>query len=167
MYATQQATSYAAFAEPIPNQEVECVLAAARKELEALLQQRSAISTRIARVRRTIDGLMETFGDVVTDDHLRRPIRRAKLETRQKGLTTACRAVLSESREALSAIDVAERVLSNHATVLRNHKNSISSVTTVLRRLQSYGEATAKFSESGQRVWLWCTPQPESHSAQP
>lgn len=148
---------FAATAGNTPNQEIECVLAAARHELQGLMEQRSALLRRIATVRRTINGLVDTFGSAVSNE-FSRPLKPAALDSKQRGLTTACRAVLIQSGEALSAVDVEERIRRSNADVLRNHKNSLSSVATILRRLESYGEATTKVSQSGQRVWAWRMP---------
>ena len=154
MSASPQISSFPVIADREASHEVEHVLAAARQELQHLLEQRAVILRRIATVRRTINGLMDTFGgsaSVALEDLVRRPA----IEIRQKGLTTACRAALRDSGEAMTAVDVVERVLKNSPRVLEHHKNSISSVTTVLRRLEAYGEAATSLSPSGQRLWAW------------
>jgi len=148
-------------AESEASHEVEHVLAAARQELQHLLEQRSVILRRIATVRRTINGLMDTFGGSASGQlsHLVRP---SVIDSRQKGLTSACRTVLHDAVDPLTAVDVVERVLRSNPRVLGHHKNSISSVTTVLRRLQAYGEAASSLSTSGQRVWSWRDANEES-----
>lgn len=152
---TQPVTN-SAFAEAtIPNQEVECVLAATRKELQSLLEQRSTLLKRINTLRRTINSLMATFGNSDGDQRFGRPTRMNKLSVRHKGLTSACRSVLTQSDEPISAAEVTERILRNTPSVLSNNKSALSSVTTILRRLQSYGEANSTLNLSGKRVWAW------------
>lgn len=154
MSASPQINNYPVVDGTEASHEVEHVLSAARQELQHLLEQRSIIMRRIATVRRTINGLLDTFGGSVSSgliDAARPPV----IDIRQKGLTTACRVVLRNSSEPLTAVDVVERVMRNNFRVLGHHKNSISSVTTVLRRLQEYGEASTSLSPSGQRRWRW------------
>ena len=158
MSFTTETGSSIAIAGNTPNHEIEFVLVAARQELQGLLEQRSALLRRISTVRRAINGLVDTFGGAVSDERLARPPRPQVPDTKQRGLTTACRAVLIQSGEALSAVEVAEKIRKSNGEVLRNHKNSLSSVTTILRRLESYGEATTQLNHSGQRVWTWCMP---------
>jgi len=146
--------------EALHGQEIEYVLEAARRELQVLLEKRSALLKRIATVRRTIEGLVDTFGDAVSDKRLTTP--RRSPGPRQTGLTQACRTVLVEAGDPLTAIDVTERVLKTDASVLRHHKNAVSSVTTILRRLESYGEANSRLSLSGQRVWTWPLSGPDA-----
>jgi len=154
MSASPQIGSFPIVTESETSHEVEHVLTAARQELQHLLEQRSAILRRIATVRRTINGLMDTFGGGVSTQP-NDSSRAAVIDMRQKGLTTACRSVLRDSSEPLTAIDVVERVLRNSPHLLGHHKNSISSVTTVLRRLHAYGEATTSLNPAGQRLWAW------------
>src|ERR1051326_1910671 len=154
MSASPQINSFPVVGDSEASPEVEHVLAAARHELQHLLEQRSLILRRIAMVRRTINGLVDTFGGSVSADRID-SARPRVIDIRHKGLTAACRVVLRDSGEPLTAVDVVERILRNSPLVLGHHKNSISSVTTVLRRLQAYGEAVTGLSSSGQRVWTW------------
>lgn len=166
MSASPQINTFPIIADNEASHEVEHVLSAARQELQHLLGQRSVILRRIAIVRRTINGLMDTFGGSVSAepiDSVRPPV----IDSRQKGLTTACRVVLRDSGEPLTAVHVVERVMRNSPRVLSHHKNSISSVTTVLRRLQAYGEAATSLSPSGQRVWAWRDREQEDVLASP
>ncbi|MBZ5570368.1 MAG: hypothetical protein LAO09_00635 [Acidobacteriia bacterium] len=149
--------------ETIPNQEIQYVLAVARKELEALLEQRLAILTRIGALRRTIASLVDTFGGAAQDEERIR-IKPRTVEARQKGLTEACRAILIQSSEPLTVMGVAQRIHSSNPAVLSNHKNSVSSVATILRRLHSYGETTSILNRSGRRVWAW---RRSTHEATP
>jgi len=140
--------------ETVPSQEIQYVLAVARKELEALLERRLAILRRIATLRRTIASLVDTFGGPLDEELIIRRKPRA-VEARQKGLTEACRAILIQSNEPLTVMGVAQQIHSSNPAVLRNHKNSVSSVATILRRLHSYGETTSTLNRSGRRVWAW------------
>jgi len=133
---------------------VKHVLAMAREQLTELLQQRATIVKRITTLRRTLNGLVEIFGDEVLDGELTRLIN-APVGTRNGGLTDACRSVLMSSTHPLASGEVVMRIRSTDDALLRNHKNAVASVTSILYRLQSYGETAASTTPSGRRAWMW------------
>jgi hypothetical protein len=134
--------------------DVKYVLTMAHEQLSELLQQRAAIVKRIATLRRTVSGLVEIFGDEVLDARLRLLIN-TPAQTRKGGLTDACRSVLMSSCDPLASGEIVTRIRSTDNGLLRNQKNAVASVTTILRRLQSYGETAASTNPSGRRTWMW------------
>jgi hypothetical protein len=133
--------------------EVAQVIELAGSELKDLLRQRAAIIKRLIILRRTIVGLAEMFGnDLLTEEllALAKPTRR----TRGSGLTEACRSALSNASKPLTAREVVDRIRAHDGAVIQNHKDPVASVTSILRRLGSYGEATARLSQSGRRIWV-------------
>ena len=78
-----------------------------------------------------------------------------KSSGRQPGFTKACRMVLMDSKRALSARDVCERIQEKTSPMLARHKDPMASVTTVLNRLVAYGEARAVSLDNGRRAWEW------------
>jgi hypothetical protein len=48
---------------------------------------------------------------------------------------------------------VVDTIRTKDAKVIQNHKDPVASVTSILHRLGSYGEATTKVSQSGRRMW--------------
>jgi chromosome segregation ATPase len=112
-------------------------LAAARRELDALLRERDEIETRVARVRRTIAALSALCDESTPLD---------------LGLTDAIRTVLRGSVEALSAPEVKER-LETLGLDLSQHANALASVHTVLKRLVHAGEADTTQGYGGKMVY--------------
>jgi len=80
--------------------------------------------------------------------------RSCKADPRQKGLTDACRTIVAESQEELTAEEVTQKIRDSNPALFRNHKNPVSSVATILRRLEAYGEARPKTNRVGRRAWI-------------
>lgn len=143
----------ASLAVAAPRMEIEQVVKLAGGELQVLLTQRAAILKRLATLRRIISGLAEMFGDDVLPEDVRVLIKLPAQKTRGAGLTEACRAALSNSSRPLTAREVVDTIRTRDAKVIQNHKDPVASVTSILHRLGSYGEATTKVSRSGRRMW--------------
>jgi hypothetical protein len=136
------------------NGHVQEVVRQAHDELRHLLQQRADVMRRIGTIKQTIVGLANLFGDSVLDDELLELVDR-KSSGRQPGFTKACRTILMDSKRALSARDVCDRIQEKVPPMLARHKDPMASVTTVLNRLVAYGEAQAVSLENGRRAWQW------------
>lgn len=137
-----------------PQGDIKHVLTMAREQLCELLQQRATIVKRITTLRRTLNGLVEIFGDEAVDRELRLLIK-GPAGTRKSGLTDACRSVLMNSTHPLASHEVVTRIRSIDDLLLRNYKDAVASVTNILCRLQSYGEIAASTNPSGRRTWTW------------
>jgi len=138
----------------ISREEIQLILSVARKELLVLTEQRSSVMKRIASVRRTIVALtdmLETSPGLKEQGGLRNKARKAM---RQGGLTDACRMILRRSQCELTATEVVEKIQVSSPALFRNHKNPTSSVATILRRLESYGEAAPRVNRFGRRAWI-------------
>jgi hypothetical protein len=133
--------------------EVEQVMRLAEGELLQLLTERGALLRRIAILRRTIAGLAETFGEDLLPEGVRALIKPAAPKTRGTGLTEACRAALANSSQPLTAREVVDRIRNVDAAIIKDHKDPVASVTSILHRLGSYGEATTQVTHSGRRMW--------------
>jgi hypothetical protein len=144
----------ASIAPATPKTEAEQVIKIAGGELQDLLRQRAAIIKRITILRRTIAGLAEMFGGDTLTEELLALVKPSTHRTRGTGLTEACRSVLRHSSQPLTAREVVEGIRANNGGVIRNHKDPIASVSSILHRLGSYGEATTKLSQSGRRIWV-------------
>jgi hypothetical protein len=136
------------------NGHVQEVVRQAHEELRQLLQQRAEVMRRIGTIKQTIAGLANLFGDSVLSDELLELVDR-KSSGRQPGFTKACRMVLMDANRALSARDVCDRIQERVPPMLMRHKDPMASVTTVLNRLVSYGEAKAVSLNNGRRAWQW------------
>ena len=132
---------------------VQEVIRQADDELRQLLQQRAEIMKRIGTVKQTIAGLAHLFGDGVLSEELLELVDR-KSNGRQPGFTKACRMILMEARQPMSARDICEYFQQNMPSLLARHKDPMASVTTVLNRLVDYGEAQA-VTVNGRRAWRW------------
>jgi hypothetical protein len=140
--------------EPMQNQHAQEVVRQAEEELRQLLQQRVDVMRRIGTIKQTIAGLANLFGDdILSDESLE--LRDRKTNGRQPGFTKACRTILMEANRAMSARDVCDRLQQKSPLLLSRHKDPMASVTTVLNRLVSYGEAVAVVLENGRRAWRW------------
>src|SRR5271168_677179 len=133
---------------------VQEVVRQAHEELRQLLQQRADVMRRIGTIKQTIAGLANLFGDSVLSDELLELVDR-KSSGRQPGFTKACRMILMDSKRALSARDVCDRIQEKNPPMLARHKDPMASVTTVLNRLVAYGEARAVALDNGRRAWQW------------
>lgn len=150
------------------NGHVQEVVRQAHDELRQLLHQRAEVMRRIGTIKQTIAGLANLFGDSVLSDELLELVDR-KSSGRQPGFTKACRMILMDSKRALSARDVCDRIQEKASPLLARHKDPMASVTTVLNRLVAYGEAqavstTAAAPGSGSPTQslnrIGCRPQP-------
>jgi len=130
------------------------VVKAAHEELLQLLVQRSEIMKRIGTLKQTIAGLADLFGDSVLGDDLLELMGR-KPNGRQSGFTKACRRVLMGIHRPVGASEVCVQLERQAPEIMLRHKDPLASVTTVLNRLVSYGEARSLSNERGRRVWEW------------
>jgi hypothetical protein len=130
------------------------VVKAAHEELLQLLVQRSEIMKRIGTLKQTIAGLADLFGDSVLGDDLLELMGR-KPNGRQSGFTKACRRVLMGIHRPVGASEVCVQLERQAPEIMSRHKDPLASVTTVLNRLVSYGEARSLSNERGRRVWEW------------
>lgn len=133
---------------------VEEVVRQAHEELRHLLLQRAEVMRRIGTVKQTITGLANLFGDAVLNEELLELVDR-KTNGRQPGFTKACRMILMEAKQPLSAREVCAQIQEKMPSILERHKDPMASVTTVLNRLVAYGEAKAVALDNGRRAWLW------------
>jgi hypothetical protein len=140
-------------ATAIPNTiEVEPVIEYAQTEVRALLQQRAEITKRITAIRRTIVDLAKIFGhDGLSQERL--TLIKPPKRNRRTGLTEACLSVLVESSQPLTAQEVVERMRASNE-LMNHHKDPIASVTAILVRLESYGEAASDVGSSRRRLWM-------------
>jgi hypothetical protein len=140
---------------------VQEVVRQAHEELRHLLRQRAEVMRRIGTIKQTIAGLANLFGDSVLSEELLELVDR-KSNGRQPGFTKACRMILMEAGQALSARDVCDQIRQKMPPMLARHKDPMASVTTVLNRLVEYGEAQAVVLSNGRRAWQWVADGPGS-----
>lgn len=134
-------------------------------ELAQLLEQRTAVMRRIAGAKRTIVGLAALFGETALDDDLRKLVGMGTAQ-RLPGLTDMCRTILMEADRDLSLHDVLEEISTRNPALLAGHKNPMASLTTILNRLVSSGEAQRLLFNNNKRAWQWVVaadrPSPSS-----
>jgi hypothetical protein len=133
--------------------DVEVVIGYAETEVRVLLQQRAEITKRLTAIRRTITDLARTFGHNVLGQGqmtLARPPKR----NRNTGLTEACRSVLIKAAQPLTAQEIVEEMRASNPELINHHKDPIASATSILLRLESYGEATSEAAPSRRRLWM-------------
>lgn len=123
----------------------------ALEELRRLRKDLAALNKRIGLARRTLASLGNLFGEHLFSEELLELMGR-KNSGRQPGLTSACRGALQEAKEQLSAADVRDFLNKSYPGLLGRHKNPIASVTTVMHRLVSYGEAR-EVTKENRRAW--------------
>ena len=132
------------------------VMMQVQAELEMLLKQRAEIVKRIGTIRQTILGLANVFGEDRLGPELMELVDR-KPQERQTGFTKTCRIVLMEANRPLTAQQVCQQIRERNPDLLARHKDPLASVTTVLNRLASYGEARFVLNEKDRRAWQWMT----------
>ena len=140
------------------------IVKVAHGELRRLCQQRAEITKRIGTIKQTIAGLCDLFGDAELSDDLRELVN-GKTAARRRGITQACRQVLMDAGCPLTARNVCQQI--QQQTDLPYSENLVGSVTTVLTRLEQYGEARTVPREKGPRAWVWVSAveNASSHSA--
>jgi hypothetical protein len=99
-------------------------LDAAVREYEKLLADHSALEGRLAQLKHSIAALTKLCGYEPTVP---------------MGLTDACRLVLRNATEPLTALEVRDR-LTAIGVALDRHSNPLASIHTVLKRLHEAGE---------------------------
>lgn len=137
-----------------PDANVREVVKQAHDELLQLLRQRADLMKRIGTLKQTISGLANLFGNRVLSDELLELVGEPRDRKRQAGFTNACRRILMEAERPLSARAVCQKIEEKAPLLLARHREPLASVTTVLNRLASYGEAEAVVV-NGRRAWQW------------
>lgn len=133
--------------------DVELVIEYAQTEVRVLLQQRAQITKRLTAIRRTIADLARTFGhDALGQEVL--TLARPPKGNRHTGLTEACRSVLMKASQPLTAQEIVEEMQASNPDSINHHKDPIASATSILLRLESYGEATSEVGPSRRRLWM-------------
>ena len=135
---------------------IDKVLEEMRKEFQSLMLQRAAILRRIGTIKQTVVGLAGLLGeDTVGEDLLELVGQRPS--TRPRGFTKTCRLVLIESKRPLMTQEVCQEIERRNPALLTRHKDPMASVSTVLNRLATYGEARVVVNQRGRRAWEWAT----------
>jgi len=132
--------------------DIRVIVKVARGELRRLIQQRAKITKRIGTIKQTIAGLCNLFGDEELSEDLRELVN-DKVRVRRRGITQACRKVLMDAGCPLTARNVCERI--QQRTDQPCSENLIGVVTTLLSRLEQYGEARTVPRDRGPRAWVW------------
>jgi|SRR5215469_11147510 len=158
------------WSEPVnntTNPELDHVLNQARQELIELQQKKAELMKRIGTIKQTIAGLADLFGDGVLNDELLELLDRNG-QARTPGFTSECRFALMDTRSMMTARAVRDWIREKNPQRLANHKDPLASVTTVLNRLVSYGEAEPGFLD-GKRAYKWCSelPPPSTQEQRP
>jgi len=136
------------------NSYVLDVIRRAERELRLLIAERAEVTKRIGTVRQTIVGLAKLFGEGIVDVALL-DLGDHKSGPRQPGITRACRRVLMEARRPMSARDVCDQIQRTAPALLARHQDPMTTINTILGRLERYGEATVLSGDRGRRSWLW------------
>jgi hypothetical protein len=118
--------------------------------------QRAAILRRIGTIKQIIVGLANLLGDDVVGEGLLELVGQ-RSSTRPRGFTRTCRLILMESKRPLMSQEVCQEIERRNPTLLANHKDPLASVSTVLNRLATYGEARVVVNDRGRRAWEWAT----------
>ena len=144
--------------------DIRVIVKVAHGELRRLIQERAEIAKRIGTIKQTIAGLCNLFGDDELSEDLRELVN-GKVGVRRRGITQACRKVLMDAGGPLTARKVCQQI--QQQTDLPYSENLVGSVTTVLTRLEQYGEARTVPREKGPRAWVWVSAVENagSHSA--
>jgi hypothetical protein len=137
-------------------EHVEQVIERVHEELESLLKQRAAIIRRIGTIKQTVLGLANLFGEEIIGEELLELVDH-RPSARQPGFTKTCRMILMESGKPLLTQEVCQEIRRRNPALLARQKDPLASISTVLNRLASYGEARFMANERGRRAWEWVT----------
>lgn len=144
---------------------VKEIIRQTEQQLRQLMAERKAVAKRIRMVKQTITGLANIFDDAVTDSASLELIGRQH-RSRPRGITQACRQVLLDAGRPLGSRDICDELNRRVPALLASHKDSKSTINTILGRLHEYGEVTMVRLERGQRAWLWSAPVPDKTTSQ-
>jgi hypothetical protein len=133
----------------------------AQRELQQLIRDRAQVVKRICTIKRTLVGLAELFGNSILDEELRSLVLR-KTGDGQPGVTRVCREILQREGRSLTANEVFRLIRQRFPSLLAQHKEPVSSVTTILNRLVKYGEAESVLVGK-RRAWKWSAVQGRRH----
>lgn len=138
------------------DQHVQDVLNRAEQELRRLIQERVELTRRIDTTKHTLSGLISLFGDGALKIHFSELIEhKYKKVSRQRGITQACREVLSSAQRPMSILEVRNELQRTMPVLISRHKDPIATISTILSRLVDYGQATVSANGRGRRAWLW------------
>ncbi|MGA8429527.1 MAG: hypothetical protein WB729_06875 [Candidatus Sulfotelmatobacter sp.] len=138
------------------DQHVQDVLNRAEQELRRLIQERVELTRRIDTTKHTLAGLISLFGDSALKTHFSELIEhKRKNVSRQRGITQACREVLSIAQRPMSILEVRNELQRAMPALISRHKDPIATISTILSRLVDYGQATVSSNGRGRRAWLW------------
>jgi chorismate mutase len=137
---------------------VQQVVKQAHEQLVQLLQERAELMKRIGTLKQTIAGLANLFGNGVLSKDLQELVGGQKDKNRHPGFTDTCRRILMEAARPMSAREICDKMREKMPPMLARHREPVASVTTVMNRLASYGEAkTVTINE--RRAWQWIAEQ--------
>ena len=125
-------------------EEYRRALDAAVREYEKLMAEHAALDSRLAQLKHSIAALTRLCGYEPTV-----PL----------GLTDACRLVLRNATQPLTALDVRDRLVSI-GVHLGKHSNPLASIHTVLKRLHDAGELVERDrdDESERTAYVFALP---------
>ena len=127
-----------------------------QQELLSLQCEHAALRKRIHVVKRTLTGLVETFGlDTVGNQELQSLIRQQDNERSHPGLTETCRLMLMRLSQPLTTNELCARIETETPHLLDRNKHPKVSIYVVLKRLVAYGQALEGVNEEGKRTWIW------------
>ena len=134
---------------------VRRVIDAAKQEMRELIEERAYINRRIATTKAVIVGLAGVFGDASLQQELLEFMPgRGRATTSRPGLTRGCRLLLMAAKGPISSHKICEDLRLTDPGLASRHKHLLASITTVLSRLVSYGEAQV-VEVNGRRSWEW------------
>ena len=133
--------------QPVHDQSLRMIVERAQDQLRQLTLQRKEVAQKIALIKRTIRGLTLLCGA----DLLQRPENDA-ISARRRGITRACRIVLTRADTPLSAREVYAILQEQFPDLFRQPADCYASLVTILNRLAKYGEADT-FLRNGRRFW--------------
>jgi hypothetical protein len=143
---------------PVTPADTDLVVGRLQKHLQLLLVEQTELLKRIRLIRHTVAGLADIFGSDIINQELKRLLRihGCRVGRRSRpGLTEACRRVLREASQPITVRQLCDRIRHDDPALFARHKDLRTSVTVVLTRLVSYGEALDDLNERDGRTWLW------------
>ncbi len=150
---------------PYRAQDVEPVVSQMNREIRTLLNERSAINRRIDTIRKALVGLATLMEDDVLKETLEYSDGRSR--NSKNGITRACRLVLINAENPLSAKELYKQVGHHEPALLADCDTPMTPLYAALGRLVRRGEARIVTDESGRRAWQWIQQPTVSVATQP
>ena len=122
-----------------------------RQELTTLAAELREVEKQIVAAQAMLQGMVVLYGPEVVGEQSLKSIR-PKARTNKRGLTPACRSVLTHAARPCAVSEICALVNDLHPELLSGHRKPMASVMSVLRSMERRRQVV-RGQEGGRSVW--------------